>query len=145
MLRGINQSRDSRQNQVCSHVPPEMKTSGLLSPAGSGTSGFSYDNTPSACVRNGEERAWPFGRDACCRRTSVSDYILSLSLLLVRLPHKLPPQMSHQMGGVPMMPPQPVMYNQPVLRPTNPFGPIPGTQVEAGKDLTSVGRLGSSV
>uniref|UniRef100_H3CT50 Phosphatidylinositol-binding clathrin assembly protein n=1 Tax=Tetraodon nigroviridis TaxID=99883 RepID=H3CT50_TETNG len=42
---------------------------------------------------------------------------------------KLPPQMSHQMGGVPMMPPQPVMYNQPVLRPTNPFGPIPGTQV----------------
>ncbi|KAM7374569.1 hypothetical protein PAMP_007217 [Pampus punctatissimus] len=40
----------------------------------------------------------------------------------------LPPQMSHQMGGVPMMPPQPVMYNQPVLRPTNPFGPIPGTQ-----------------
>uniref|UniRef100_A0A674P4L6 Phosphatidylinositol-binding clathrin assembly protein n=1 Tax=Takifugu rubripes TaxID=31033 RepID=A0A674P4L6_TAKRU len=37
--------------------------------------------------------------------------------------------MSHQMGGVPMMPPQPVMYNQPVLRPTNPFGPIPGTQM----------------
>uniref|UniRef100_A0A674MT94 Phosphatidylinositol-binding clathrin assembly protein n=1 Tax=Takifugu rubripes TaxID=31033 RepID=A0A674MT94_TAKRU len=35
----------------------------------------------------------------------------------------------HQMGGVPMMPPQPVMYNQPVLRPTNPFGPIPGTQM----------------
>ncbi|XP_049597960.1 phosphatidylinositol-binding clathrin assembly protein isoform X4 [Syngnathus scovelli] len=41
----------------------------------------------------------------------------------------LPPQMSHHMGGVPMMPPQPVMYNQPVLRPTNPFGPIPGTQM----------------
>uniref|UniRef100_A0A3P9MKB5 Si:ch211-200p22.4 n=1 Tax=Oryzias latipes TaxID=8090 RepID=A0A3P9MKB5_ORYLA len=41
----------------------------------------------------------------------------------------LPPQMSHQMGGVPMMPAQTVMYNQPVLRPTNPFGPIPGTQV----------------
>ncbi|XP_054610481.1 phosphatidylinositol-binding clathrin assembly protein-like isoform X2 [Dunckerocampus dactyliophorus] len=41
----------------------------------------------------------------------------------------LPPQMSHQMGGVPMMPPQPVMYNQPVLRPNNPFGPIPGTQM----------------
>nr|XP_019952644.1 PREDICTED: phosphatidylinositol-binding clathrin assembly protein-like [Paralichthys olivaceus] len=41
----------------------------------------------------------------------------------------LPPQMSHQMGGVPMMPPQHVMYNQPVLRPTNPFGPIPGTQM----------------
>uniref|UniRef100_A0A3Q3SW90 ENTH domain-containing protein n=1 Tax=Mastacembelus armatus TaxID=205130 RepID=A0A3Q3SW90_9TELE len=41
----------------------------------------------------------------------------------------LPPQMTHQMGGIPMMPPQPVMYNQPVLRPNNPFGPIPGTQV----------------
>lgn len=41
----------------------------------------------------------------------------------------LPPQMGHQMGGVPMMPPQPVMYNQPVLRPTNPFAPIPGTQM----------------
>ncbi|XP_024862788.1 phosphatidylinositol-binding clathrin assembly protein isoform X4 [Kryptolebias marmoratus] len=41
----------------------------------------------------------------------------------------LPPQMSHQMGGVPMIPPQPVMYNQPVLRPTNSFGPIPGTQM----------------
>uniref|UniRef100_A0A3P8P9Z6 Phosphatidylinositol-binding clathrin assembly protein n=1 Tax=Astatotilapia calliptera TaxID=8154 RepID=A0A3P8P9Z6_ASTCA len=40
----------------------------------------------------------------------------------------LPPQMNHQMGGIPMMPPQHVMYNQPVLRPTNPFGPIPGTQ-----------------
>ncbi|XP_075878446.1 phosphatidylinositol-binding clathrin assembly protein-like isoform X2 [Nelusetta ayraudi] len=41
----------------------------------------------------------------------------------------LPPQMSHQMGGVPIMPPQHVMYNQPVLRPNNPFGPIPGTQM----------------
>ncbi|XP_061595501.1 phosphatidylinositol-binding clathrin assembly protein-like isoform X4 [Cololabis saira] len=41
----------------------------------------------------------------------------------------LPPQMSHQMGGVPMIPAQPVMYNQPVLRPTNPFGHIPGTQM----------------
>ncbi|TNN64246.1 Phosphatidylinositol-binding clathrin assembly protein [Liparis tanakae] len=37
--------------------------------------------------------------------------------------------MSHQMGGVPMMQPQTVMYNQPVLRPTNPFGHIPGTQM----------------
>ncbi|XP_034033976.1 phosphatidylinositol-binding clathrin assembly protein-like isoform X4 [Thalassophryne amazonica] len=41
----------------------------------------------------------------------------------------LPPQMGHQMGGIPMMPPQPVMYNQPILRPTNPFGAIPGTQM----------------
>uniref|UniRef100_A0A674NFG8 Phosphatidylinositol-binding clathrin assembly protein n=1 Tax=Takifugu rubripes TaxID=31033 RepID=A0A674NFG8_TAKRU len=58
-------------------------------------------------------------------------YLIIFCLLLHMLfaPHKLPPQMSHQMGGVPMMPPQPVMYNQPVLRPTNPFGPIPGTQM----------------
>uniref|UniRef100_A0A7N6FBK0 Phosphatidylinositol-binding clathrin assembly protein n=1 Tax=Anabas testudineus TaxID=64144 RepID=A0A7N6FBK0_ANATE len=45
------------------------------------------------------------------------------------VPQMLPPQMTHQMGGVPMMAPQPVMYNQPVLRPNNPFGPIPGAQV----------------
>ncbi|KAJ3589218.1 hypothetical protein NHX12_010065, partial [Muraenolepis orangiensis] len=41
----------------------------------------------------------------------------------------LPPQMSHHMGGVPMLAPQPVMYNQPVLRPSNPFAPMPGTQM----------------
>uniref|UniRef100_A0AAR2L4H2 Phosphatidylinositol-binding clathrin assembly protein n=1 Tax=Pygocentrus nattereri TaxID=42514 RepID=A0AAR2L4H2_PYGNA len=40
----------------------------------------------------------------------------------------VPPQMG-QMGGVPVMTPQPMMYNQPVLRPTNPFAPIPGAQV----------------
>uniref|UniRef100_A0AAY4D2E7 Phosphatidylinositol-binding clathrin assembly protein n=1 Tax=Denticeps clupeoides TaxID=299321 RepID=A0AAY4D2E7_9TELE len=39
----------------------------------------------------------------------------------------VPPQMG-QMGGVPVMTPQPMMYNQPVLRPTNPFAPIPGAQ-----------------
>ncbi|XP_054457880.1 phosphatidylinositol-binding clathrin assembly protein isoform X1 [Anoplopoma fimbria] len=38
------------------------------------------------------------------------------------------PQMG-QMGGVPVMAPQPMMYNQPVLRPTNPFAPMPGAQV----------------
>uniref|UniRef100_A0AAY4D2C7 Phosphatidylinositol-binding clathrin assembly protein n=1 Tax=Denticeps clupeoides TaxID=299321 RepID=A0AAY4D2C7_9TELE len=36
--------------------------------------------------------------------------------------------MMGQMGGVPVMTPQPMMYNQPVLRPTNPFAPIPGAQ-----------------
>ncbi|KAJ8351293.1 hypothetical protein SKAU_G00227690 [Synaphobranchus kaupii] len=41
----------------------------------------------------------------------------------------VPPQMG-QMGGVPMMAPQPMMYNQPVLRPTNPFAPIPGAQMQ---------------
>ncbi|XP_037613974.1 phosphatidylinositol-binding clathrin assembly protein isoform X8 [Sebastes umbrosus] len=40
----------------------------------------------------------------------------------------VPPQMG-QMGGVPVMGPQPMMYNQPVLRPTNPFAPMPGAQV----------------
>uniref|UniRef100_A0A3B3CGQ7 Phosphatidylinositol-binding clathrin assembly protein n=1 Tax=Oryzias melastigma TaxID=30732 RepID=A0A3B3CGQ7_ORYME len=40
----------------------------------------------------------------------------------------VPPQMA-QMGGVPVMAPQPMMYNQPVLRPTNPFAPMPGAQV----------------
>uniref|UniRef100_A0A4W6CE46 Phosphatidylinositol-binding clathrin assembly protein n=1 Tax=Lates calcarifer TaxID=8187 RepID=A0A4W6CE46_LATCA len=34
------------------------------------------------------------------------------------------------MGGVPVMAPQPMMYNQPVLRPTNPFAPMPGAQMQ---------------
>lgn len=41
---------------------------------------------------------------------------------------QLHPQMA-QMGGVPVMAAQPMMYNQPVLRPTNPFTPMPGAQV----------------
>nr|XP_046236357.1 phosphatidylinositol-binding clathrin assembly protein isoform X2 [Scatophagus argus] len=41
----------------------------------------------------------------------------------------VPPQMG-QMGGVPVMAPQPMMYNQPVLRPTNPFTPMPGAQMQ---------------
>uniref|UniRef100_A0AAR2JLP3 Phosphatidylinositol-binding clathrin assembly protein n=1 Tax=Pygocentrus nattereri TaxID=42514 RepID=A0AAR2JLP3_PYGNA len=40
----------------------------------------------------------------------------------------IPPPMG-QMGSVPLMAPQPVMYNQPVLRTTNPFTPVPGTQM----------------
>ncbi|XP_035004979.1 phosphatidylinositol-binding clathrin assembly protein isoform X5 [Hippoglossus stenolepis] len=40
----------------------------------------------------------------------------------------VPPQMG-QMGGVQVMGPQQMMYNQPVLRPTNPFAPMPGAQV----------------
>ncbi|CAF91128.1 unnamed protein product, partial [Tetraodon nigroviridis] len=50
-----------------------------------------------------------------------------------RLLFLLPPTQVHpqvgQMGGVPVMAAQPVMYNQPVLRPTNPFTPMPGAQV----------------
>ncbi|XP_047242945.1 phosphatidylinositol-binding clathrin assembly protein [Girardinichthys multiradiatus] len=41
----------------------------------------------------------------------------------------VPPQMA-QMGGVPVMAPQPMMYNQPVLRPSNPFAPMPGAQMQ---------------
>ncbi|TSL04360.1 Phosphatidylinositol-binding clathrin assembly protein [Bagarius yarrelli] len=41
----------------------------------------------------------------------------------------IPPPMG-QMSSVPLMAPQPVMYNQPVLRTTNPFTPVPGTQVQ---------------
>uniref|UniRef100_UPI0037E85D03 phosphatidylinositol-binding clathrin assembly protein isoform X1 n=1 Tax=Semicossyphus pulcher TaxID=241346 RepID=UPI0037E85D03 len=48
----------------------------------------------------------------------------------------VPPQMG-QMGGVPVMAPQPMMYNQPVLRPTNPFAPMPGAQVSYPVFVTS--------
>ncbi|XP_049601939.1 phosphatidylinositol-binding clathrin assembly protein isoform X10 [Syngnathus scovelli] len=41
----------------------------------------------------------------------------------------VPPQMG-QVGGVPVMAPQPMMYNQPVLRPTNPFAAMPGAQMQ---------------
>ncbi|XP_060922300.1 phosphatidylinositol-binding clathrin assembly protein isoform X1 [Limanda limanda] len=41
----------------------------------------------------------------------------------------VPPQMG-QMGGVQMMAPQQMMYNQAVLRPTNPFAPMPGAQMQ---------------
>ncbi|KAK3568040.1 hypothetical protein QTP86_029101 [Hemibagrus guttatus] len=40
----------------------------------------------------------------------------------------VPPQMG-QMGGVPVMTPQPMMY-QPVIRSTNPFAPVPGAQMQ---------------
>uniref|UniRef100_A0A8C7TEW9 Phosphatidylinositol-binding clathrin assembly protein n=1 Tax=Oncorhynchus mykiss TaxID=8022 RepID=A0A8C7TEW9_ONCMY len=42
---------------------------------------------------------------------------------------QVPPQMG-QMGSVQLMAPQPMMYNQPVLRPTNPFAPMPGAQMQ---------------
>ncbi|XP_059383917.1 phosphatidylinositol-binding clathrin assembly protein isoform X6 [Carassius carassius] len=41
----------------------------------------------------------------------------------------VPPHLG-QMGGVPVMTQQPMLYNQPVLRPTNPFTPIPGAQMQ---------------
>ncbi|XP_031664320.1 phosphatidylinositol-binding clathrin assembly protein-like isoform X3 [Oncorhynchus kisutch] len=42
---------------------------------------------------------------------------------------EMPPHQMGQMGGVPMMAPQHMMYNQPVLRHTNPFAPMPGAQM----------------
>ncbi|KAK7170761.1 hypothetical protein R3I94_000845 [Phoxinus phoxinus] len=41
----------------------------------------------------------------------------------------VPPQLG-QMGGVPVMTQQPMLYSQPVLRPTNPFTPMPGAQMQ---------------
>lgn len=128
---------------------------------GSSTSGFSYDDTPSACVWNGKEQlpvlSWSYSQRFliypintvyfyCFVSVHVALFTPHLfrSLILFSFPacshlcsEKLPPQMNHQMGGVPMMPPQHVMYNQPVLRPTNPFGPIPGTQVTSALTKTS--------
>ncbi|XP_067279413.1 phosphatidylinositol-binding clathrin assembly protein-like isoform X3 [Pseudorasbora parva] len=40
----------------------------------------------------------------------------------------IPPPVG-QMGSMPLMAPQPVIYNQPILRTTNPFTPIPGAQM----------------
>ncbi|XP_043913152.1 phosphatidylinositol-binding clathrin assembly protein-like isoform X1 [Protopterus annectens] len=39
-------------------------------------------------------------------------------------------QVPPQMGPVPVLAPQPVTYSQPVLRPTNPFAPMSGAQMQ---------------
>ncbi|XP_041925709.1 phosphatidylinositol-binding clathrin assembly protein isoform X2 [Alosa sapidissima] len=52
----------------------------------------------------------------------------------------VPPHMG-QMSGVPVMTPQPMMYNQPVLRPTNPFAPIPGAQDSTQWNVDSVNEM----
>ncbi|TRY59379.1 hypothetical protein DNTS_004289, partial [Danionella cerebrum] len=41
----------------------------------------------------------------------------------------VPPPLG-QIGGIPVMTQQPMLYNQPVLRPTNPFTTIPGAQMQ---------------
>uniref|UniRef100_A0A8C1S2T6 Phosphatidylinositol-binding clathrin assembly protein n=1 Tax=Cyprinus carpio TaxID=7962 RepID=A0A8C1S2T6_CYPCA len=43
--------------------------------------------------------------------------------------HMVPPQLGFA-TLVPVMTQQPMLYNQPVLRPTNPFTPIPGAQMQ---------------
>lgn len=42
-------------------------------------------------------------------------------------------QVPSQIGATPIMTPQPMIYTQTGLRPTNPFAPISGTQVSAPK------------
>uniref|UniRef100_A0A7N6BA91 Phosphatidylinositol-binding clathrin assembly protein n=1 Tax=Anabas testudineus TaxID=64144 RepID=A0A7N6BA91_ANATE len=72
-----------------------------------------------------------FSFSACCLTLSFlwfSCLPVSVSTPLLLSP-QVPPQMG-QMGGVPVMAPQPMMYNQPVLRPTNPFAPMPGAQMQ---------------
>ncbi|NWI08154.1 PICAL protein, partial [Crypturellus soui] len=44
---------------------------------------------------------------------------------LSTIPHMVPPQI----GAAPLMAPQSMIYTQPGLRPTNPFAPVSGTQV----------------
>lgn len=35
-----------------------------------------------------------------------------------------------QMGSVPVMTQPTLIYSQPVMRPPNPFGPVPGAQIQ---------------
>ncbi|XP_053312550.1 phosphatidylinositol-binding clathrin assembly protein isoform X6 [Spea bombifrons] len=45
--------------------------------------------------------------------------------------------MPPQMGPVPVIPQQTLLYNQPVLRPANPFGPVSGAQLSAASSPSS--------
>lgn len=38
--------------------------------------------------------------------------------------------MPSQMGGIPVMTQPTLIYSQPVMRPPNPFGPVPGAQIQ---------------
>ncbi|XP_066555561.1 phosphatidylinositol binding clathrin assembly protein a isoform X11 [Amia ocellicauda] len=49
--------------------------------------------------------------------------------------------MPPQMGNMPMMTQPTMMYTQPVMRPPNPFGPIPGTQLSAASSPSSQSPL----
>ncbi|NXW95246.1 PICAL protein, partial [Alopecoenas beccarii] len=65
-------------------------------------------------------------------------------VILHCFPHQAPPVMAYpattptgmmgygmpsQMGGIPVMTQPTLIYSQPVMRPPNPFGPVPGAQV----------------
>ncbi|XP_071990156.1 phosphatidylinositol-binding clathrin assembly protein isoform X15 [Engystomops pustulosus] len=45
--------------------------------------------------------------------------------------------MPPQMGAVPVIPQQALIYNQPVMRPPNPFGPVSGAQLSAASSPSS--------
>ncbi|XP_075707530.1 phosphatidylinositol-binding clathrin assembly protein isoform X4 [Rhinoderma darwinii] len=45
--------------------------------------------------------------------------------------------MPQQMGPVPVIPQQALIYNQPVMRPPNPFGPVSGAQLSAASSPSS--------
>ncbi|XP_069046113.1 phosphatidylinositol binding clathrin assembly protein a isoform X13 [Lepisosteus oculatus] len=49
--------------------------------------------------------------------------------------------MPPQMGVMPMMTQPTMMYTQPVMRPPNPFGPVPGTQLSAASSPSSQSPL----
>lgn len=54
---------------------------------------------------------------------TINNSVIYLFLFLPNI------QVPSQMGATPIMAPQPMIYTQPGLRPTNPFAPISGTQV----------------
>ncbi|KAM9204449.1 phosphatidylinositol-binding clathrin assembly protein isoform 1-T1 [Mergus octosetaceus] len=45
--------------------------------------------------------------------------------------------MPSQMGGIPVMTQPTLIYSQPVMRPPNPFGPVPGAQLSAASSPSS--------
>ncbi|EMP35421.1 Phosphatidylinositol-binding clathrin assembly protein [Chelonia mydas] len=45
-----------------------------------------------------------------------------------------------QIGAAPLMAPQPMIYTQPGLRPTNPFAPVPGTQEDVDSFMKQPGN-----
>ncbi|XP_063807438.1 phosphatidylinositol-binding clathrin assembly protein isoform X13 [Pseudophryne corroboree] len=52
--------------------------------------------------------------------------------------------MPTQMGPVPVIPQQALIYNQPVMRPPNPFGPVSGAQLSAASSPSSQSPHGVS-
>ncbi|XP_054044851.1 phosphatidylinositol-binding clathrin assembly protein isoform X4 [Rissa tridactyla] len=47
------------------------------------------------------------------------------------------PTLPSQMGGIPVMTQPTLIYSQPVMRPPNPFGPVPGAQLSAASSPSS--------